>query len=69
FEPFFTTKQLGKGTGLGLSVTYGIVKMHSGDIKVESNSDPEAGPTGTTFTVILPRHSNKDASASQLLGG
>jgi len=55
FEPFFTTKQMGKGTGLGLSVTYGIVKMHSGDIKVESNADPKKGPTGTTFTVSLPR--------------
>jgi signal transduction histidine kinase len=55
FEPFFTTKGASKGTGLGLSVTYGIVKMHQGDIKVESNADPQAGPTGTTFTVTLPR--------------
>ena len=55
FEPFFTTKQMGKGTGLGLAVTYGIVKMHSGDIRVASNADPAAGPTGTTFTVRLPR--------------
>jgi two-component system NtrC family sensor kinase len=55
FEPFFTTKQPGKGTGLGLSVSYGIVKMHCGDIKVESNSDPNVGPTGTTFTVKMPR--------------
>ena len=55
FEPFFTTKPMGKGTGLGLAVTYGIVKMHSGDIRVESQANPEAGPTGTTFTVILPR--------------
>jgi signal transduction histidine kinase len=55
FEPFFTTKQIGKGTGLGLAVTYGIVKMHRGDIEVVSNGDPLAGPTGTTFTVRLPR--------------
>jgi signal transduction histidine kinase/Fe-S-cluster-containing hydrogenase component 2 len=54
-EPFFTTKQIGKGTGLGLAVTYGIVKMHRGDISVISNSDLSAGPTGTTFTVKLPR--------------
>jgi len=55
FEPFFTTKQIGKGTGLGLAITYGIVKMHNGDIRVESNADPKAGPTGTAFTVTLPR--------------
>ena len=55
FQPFFTTKQLGKGTGLGLAVTYGIVKMHQGDIDVASNADPGAGPTGTTFTIELPR--------------
>ena len=55
FEPFFTTKGVGKGTGLGLAVSYGIVKMHRGDIKVQSNADPATGPTGTTFTVVLPR--------------
>ncbi len=55
FEPFFTTKQIGKGTGLGLAVTYGIVKMHRGDIEAASNCDPAAGQTGTTFTVRLPR--------------
>jgi signal transduction histidine kinase/Fe-S-cluster-containing hydrogenase component 2 len=55
FEPFFTTKDIGKGTGLGLAVIYGIVKMHRGDIQVASNDDPAQGPTGTTFTVSLPR--------------
>jgi two-component system NtrC family sensor kinase len=55
FEPFFTTKGLGKGTGLGLATTYGIVKMHKGQITVETNADPAKGPTGTTFRIILPR--------------
>lgn len=55
FTPFFTTKELGKGTGLGLATSYGIVKMHRGKIEVKSNADKEKGPTGTTFSVILPR--------------
>ena len=55
FDPFFTTKQMGKGTGLGLAVSYGIIKMHSGDIRVQSQANPAAGPTGSTFTVTLPR--------------
>jgi signal transduction histidine kinase/iron only hydrogenase large subunit-like protein len=60
FEPFFTTKQIGKGTGLGLAVTYGIVKMHRGDIAASSNNNPATGPTGTTFTVKLPRKSRDE---------
>jgi iron only hydrogenase large subunit-like protein/nitrogen-specific signal transduction histidine kinase len=63
FEPFFTTKMMGKGTGLGLPVVYGIVKLHRGDISVETNADPKQGPTGSTFRVKLPRqarsHSGK----------
>jgi len=55
FTPFFTTKEMGKGTGLGLALIYGIVKMHKGKIHVDSNNDPSAGPTGTTFTITLPR--------------
>lgn len=55
FEPFYTTKGIGKGTGLGLATTYGIVKMHRGQIDVKSNADPEKGPRGTEFTIKLPR--------------
>ena len=60
FTPFFTTKKMGKGTGLGLAVTYGIVKMHRGDIRVKSNADAAAGPTGTTFTVTIPRQGRQE---------
>ncbi len=49
FDPFFTTKEPGKGTGLGLSLSYTIIQMHHGDIRVHC---PSGG--GTTFTVALP---------------
>ncbi len=49
FTPFFTTKKMGKGTGLGLAITYGIVKMHKGDIKVESSVGE-----GSKFIIRLP---------------
>jgi len=55
FEPFFTTKSIGHGTGLGLATAYGIVKMHKGQINAESNTDPDNGPTGTSFKIVLPR--------------
>jgi two-component system NtrC family sensor kinase len=49
FDPFFTTKDVGQGTGLGLAVTYGIIKHHGGDIRVESTLGE-----GTTFMITIP---------------
>jgi len=49
-------------------VTYGIVKMHRGDIKVTSNADPAKGPTGTTFTVCLPRRRQEATADNAGLG-
>ena len=49
FTPFFTTKPVGKGTGLGLSIVYGIIKMHRGQINVQSKTG-----VGATFTITLP---------------
>jgi signal transduction histidine kinase len=61
FEPFYSTKQIGKGTGLGLSVSHGIIKMHRGKITVESNANKDNAPTGTEFTVHIPRKGETDS--------
>jgi len=61
FDPFFTTKKT--GTGLGLSVCYGIVENHGGDIVAESRPGE-----GTTFTVRLPLHEDKEAKKNDAQG-
>jgi two-component system, NtrC family, sensor kinase len=52
FDPFFTTKA--EGTGLGLSVSRRIIEAHGGTIQFTTK------PSGTTFTVFLPKGHNVD---------
>jgi len=49
FDIFFTTKPVGKGTGLGLSISQNIIRLHGGNILVDS---PRGG--GTRFIIELP---------------
>ena len=50
FQPFFTTKPTGQGTGLGLSLSYDIIKVHGGEIKVETKEGE-----GSEFIIQLPQ--------------
>ncbi|MBI5192432.1 MAG: hypothetical protein HZA08_03190 [Nitrospirae bacterium] len=47
FDPFFTTSE--KGTGLGLTIVHNILKVHGGNIKVQSKEGE-----GTKFTIKFP---------------
>jgi PAS domain S-box-containing protein len=54
FNPFFTTKK--KGTGLGLAIVHNILKIHGGDIDVESSEDK-----GTVCRVKMPLWKGQDS--------
>jgi len=52
FEPFFRSEKAGsisEGLGLGLSMSSGIIRLHKGEITIESEPDK-----GSVFSVILP---------------
>jgi CheY-like chemotaxis protein len=49
FEPFFTSRPRNQAQGLGLSIVYGVVRLHGGQVILESTED-----TGTTVKIWLP---------------
>lgn len=59
FDRFYQVKNPSNihGTGIGLSLTYELVKLHKGNISV--NSDPTV-QTGTEFSVTLPLWSEEN---------
>lgn len=55
FTPFFSTKKT-LGTGLGLALTARIIKVHGGEISVESQPQ-----LGSTFRIHLPVDGPRDS--------
>ena len=52
FEPFFRSQKaesISTGLGLGLSMSSGIIRLHKGEINIESEPD-----RGSTFIITLP---------------
>jgi signal transduction histidine kinase len=53
FQPFFTTKATNEVTDLGLALAYEIVKVHEGELKVETMEGE-----GIEFLIFLPLTNN-----------
>ena len=49
FDPYFSGREAGRGLGVGLSKCRSIIRLHGGDIAVESKSG-----AGARFTITLP---------------
>jgi signal transduction histidine kinase len=60
FEPFFTTKTETDRLGLGLPFVYGVMKLHKGQVDIESTE-----PKGTSVKLILPTLASDQARAYQ----
>lgn len=54
FEPFFSTKVRNMNFGLGLSYCYCVIKMHGGNLQIQS-----IRYKGTTVSLYLPKESIK----------
>lgn len=63
FQPFVTSKG-NSGNGLGLWVSRGIVRKHSGEIRVRTST--VRGRSGTVFSVTLPRTEGSATARSGL---
>ena len=68
FERFYqnndTKTDKAMGAGIGLAYTYNLVKMHNGDIQVESSPG-----NGTKFTIFLPidKHAYKEEDITEVV--
>ncbi|HSH96404.1 MAG TPA: response regulator [Roseimicrobium sp.] len=49
FDPFYTTRPKGSALGLGLSIVHAIVRLHGGQVTLESEEN-----RGTTVRIFLP---------------